>query len=63
MNKVAEYLIVATVSVFVFLGLVVWAHSANRDALRKDCETMGQSRISTLHIKCEVVPSRNEVPA
>lgn len=57
MNKVAEYLIVAAVSIFLFLLLMVWAHSANRDALRNDCEAMGQSRIGTLHIKCEVVKS------
>lgn len=55
MNKVAEYLIVAAVSILLFLLLIGWAHTANRDALRKDCEAMGQSRISTLHIKCEVV--------
>lgn len=54
MNKVAEYLIVAAASVFLFLCMAVWTHSANRDTLRKDCETMGQSRIGTLHIKCEV---------
>lgn len=55
MNKVAEYLTVAAVSILLFLLLLMWSHSANRDALRKDCEAMGQSRISTLHIKCEVV--------
>lgn len=55
MKKVAEYLIVAAVSILLFLLLMVWAHSANRDALRNDCEAMGQSRIGTLHIKCEVV--------
>lgn len=55
MNKVAEYLIVAVVSILLFLLLMLWAHSANRDGLRNDCEAMGQSRIGTLHIKCEVV--------
>lgn len=54
MNKVAEYLIVAAVSVFLFLLMAMWMHTANRDGLRKDCETMGQSRIGALHIKCEV---------
>ena len=63
MNKVAEYLIVAVVSVFLFLLLVVWAHTANREAVRKDCEAMGQARIGPLHIKCEVVPSREGQPA
>lgn len=55
MNKVAEYLMVATVSILLFLLLLVWAQTANRDKVRKDCEAMGQSRIDTLHIKCEVV--------
>lgn len=55
MNKVAEYLIVAVASILLFLLLVVWAQTANRDGVRKDCKAMGQSRIGTLHIKCEVV--------
>lgn len=63
MNKVVEYLIVSAVSGFLFLLMAVWVTTANINALRKDCNAMGQSRIGDLHIKCEVVPSRDEVAA
>lgn len=55
MNKFCEYGLIGCVAVILLWLYPMWMLSAFRDELRKDCESMGQSRHGEYTIRCEVV--------